>query len=179
MQTFFIIAILTLGFLVTFQIAKASEYVSVIRGEEKSRRQSNKINAFLLLAFLILGLIGVYYCNEKLAGKILQYGNPSSDHGVLVDRMLIITLIVTFIVFVLTQACLFWFSFKYQESDTRKPYYFPHDNKLELLWTSVPAVVLTVMVGFGIFYWFKITGDAPKDAMVVEVTGSQFKWEFR
>ncbi|RYY53219.1 MAG: cytochrome c oxidase subunit II, partial [Chitinophagaceae bacterium] len=40
-------------------------------------------------------------------------------------------------------------------------------------------VVLTVMVGFGIFYWFKITGDAPKDAMVVEVTGSQFKWEFR
>jgi len=179
MQTFFIIAILALGFLVTFQIAKASEYVSVIRGEEKSRRQSNKINAFLLLVFLILGLIGVYYCNEKLAGKILHYGNPSSDHGILVDRMLIITLWVTFIVFVLTQACLFWFSFKYQESDNRKPYYFPHDNKLELLWTTVPAVVLTVMVGFGIFYWFKITGDAPKDAMIVEVTGSQFKWEFR
>ncbi|RYY60375.1 MAG: cytochrome c oxidase subunit II [Chitinophagaceae bacterium] len=179
MQTFFIIAILALGFLVTFQIAKASEYVSVIRGEEQSRRQSNKINAFLLLMFLIVGLIGVYYCNEKLAGKILHYGNPSSDHGVLVDRMLIITLWVTFIVFVLTQACLFWFSFKYQESENRKPYYFPHDNKLELLWTTVPAVVLTVMVGFGIFYWFKITGDAPKDAMVVEVTGSQFKWEFR
>ncbi|HTD92338.1 MAG TPA: hypothetical protein VK644_00935, partial [Chitinophagaceae bacterium] len=35
------------------------------------------------------------------------------------------------------------------------------------------------LVGFGIFYWFKITGDAPKNAMVVEVTGSQFKWEFR
>jgi cytochrome c oxidase subunit 2 len=34
-------------------------------------------------------------------------------------------------------------------------------------------------VGFGIFYWFKITGDAPKDAMEVEVIGSQFKWEFR
>jgi len=177
MQTFFIVAILALGFLVTFQIAKASEYVSVIRGEEKSRKQSNKINAFLLLVFLILGLIGVYYCNEKLAGKIL--GAPASDHGVLVDRMLYITLAVTFFVFVITQAALFWFSFKYQESETRKPYYFPHNNKLELLWTTVPALVLTVMVGFGIFYWFKITGDAPKDAMIVEVTGSQFKWEFR
>ncbi len=177
MQTFFIIAILALGFLVTFQIAKASEYVSVIRGEEKSRKQSNKINAFLLLAFLVIGLIGVYYCNERLAGKIL--GTPASDHGVLVDRMLYITLGVTFFVFVVTQACLFYFSFRYQEKENAKPYYFPHDNRLELLWTVVPALVLTVMVGFGIFYWFKITGDAPKDAMVVEVTGSQFKWEFR
>ncbi|MET0635461.1 MAG: cytochrome c oxidase subunit II [Chitinophagaceae bacterium] len=177
MQTFFIIAILALGFLVTFQIAKASEYVSVIRGEEKSRKQSNKINAFLLLAFLIFGLIGVYYCNERLAGKIL--GSPASDHGVLVDRMLYVTLAVTFFVFVVTQFCLFYFSFKYQESENRKPYYFPHNNKLELLWTSVPAVVLTVMVGFGIFYWFKITGNAPSNSMIVEVTGSQFKWEFR
>lgn len=69
MQTFFIVAILILGFLITFQIARASEYVSVLRGEEKSRKQSNRINAFLLLLFLILGLFGVYYCNEKLAGK--------------------------------------------------------------------------------------------------------------
>lgn len=46
MQTFFIVAILLLGFLITFQIAKASEYVSVLRGEEKSRKQNNRINAF-------------------------------------------------------------------------------------------------------------------------------------
>ena len=177
MQTFFIIAVLALGFLITFQIAKASEYVSVIRGEERSRKQSNKINGFLLLVFLIVGLIGVYYCNTKLGHKILS--NPASDHGVLVDRMLWITLAVTFAVFVLTQAALFWFAFKYQESDNRKAFYFPHNNKLELLWTSVPAVVLTIMVGFGIYYWFKITGDAPREAMVMEVTGSQFKWEFR
>lgn len=51
MQTFFIIAILALGFLITFQIAKASEYVAVLRGEEKTRKQSNKVNAFLLLVF--------------------------------------------------------------------------------------------------------------------------------
>jgi len=112
MQTFFIVAILVLGFLITFQIAKASEYVAVLRGEERSRKQSNKINAFLLLAFLVVGLIGVYYCNERLKGKIL--GEPASDHGVLVDRMLYITLAITFIVFVITQVALFWFSYKYQ-----------------------------------------------------------------
>lgn len=177
MQTFFIVAILVLGFLITFQIAKASEYVAVLRGEERARRQTNKINAFMLLAFLIIGLIGVYYCNEKLKGKIL--GAPASDHGVLIDRMLYITLTITFIVFIITQVALFWFSFKYQESDKRKAYYYPHNNKLELIWTVIPAITLTVLVGFGLFYWFKITGKAPKDAMEVEVVGSQFKWEYR
>lgn len=177
MQTFFIVAILVLGFLITFQIAKASEYVAVLRGEERSRKQSNKINAFMLLMFLIVGLIGVYYCNERLKGKIL--GAPASDHGVLVDRMLYITLALTFVVFIITQVALFWFSFKYQESDNRKAFYYPHNNKLELIWTVIPAITLTVLVGFGIFYWFKITGKAPKGAMEVEVIGSQFKWEYR
>lgn len=177
MQTFFIVAILGLGFLITFQIAKASEYVAVLRGEERSRKQSNKVNAFMLLAFLIIGLIGVYYCNVKLSGKIL--GEPASDHGVLIDRMLYITIGLTGIVFVITQVALFWFSFKYQESDTRKAYYYPHNNKLELIWTVIPAIALTILVGFGLFYWFKITGDAPKNSMIVEVTGKQFGWEFR
>lgn len=182
MVTFFVVAILALGFLITFQIAKASEYVAVIKGVEDARKQTNKINGFLLLVFMILGLIGVYYCNERLKGKIL--GEPASDHGVLIDRMLYITIIITFIVFVITQILLFWFCFKYQESDKRKAYFYPHNNKLELIWTVIPAIALSVLVGFGIIYWYKITGPAPKsgkggDLMEVEIVGSQFKWEYR
>jgi cytochrome c oxidase subunit 2 len=179
MQTVFIVAILVLGFLVTFQIAKASEYVAVIRGIETARKQTNRINGFLLLVFLILGMIGVIYCNEKLSGKILAFGSASSDHGILIDRMLKITFIITGIVFFITQVLLFWYCFKYQESDKRKAYYFPHNNKLEIIWTVIPAIALTVLVGFGIMYWFRITGDAPRDSQVIEITGSQFKWEFR
>jgi cytochrome c oxidase subunit 2 len=179
MQTFFIVAILALGFLVTFQIAKASEYVAVIRGEEQAKKQTNKVNGFLLLVFLIAGMIGVYYCNEKLGGRILPFGSAASDHGILIDRMLKITFIITGVVFFITQALLFWYCYRYQASDKRKAYFFPHNNKLEILWTVVPAIFLSVLVGYGIIYWFKITGNAPKDAMVVEITGSQFKWEFR
>jgi cytochrome c oxidase subunit 2 len=179
MQTSFIIVILLLGFLITFQIAKASEYVAVMRGEEKSRKQNNRINAFLLLAFLVLGLIGVYYCNQRLGGKILQFGSAASDHGIHVDRMMEITLWLTGVVFVITQVALFWFSYKYQETEDRKAFYYPHNNKLEVIWTAIPAIALTVMVGFGLYYWFGITGSAPANAVEVEITGSQFKWEFR
>lgn len=177
METFFIIVALGLGFLITFQIAKASEYVAILRGEEKSRKQNNRINAFLLLLFMIVGLIGVYYCNDVLKDKIL--GEAASDHGKNIDTMLYITIAITGVVFVITQVLLFWFCYKYQESDTRKAYYYPHNNKLERIWTVIPAIALSVLVGFGIFYWFKITGEAPKDAMEVEIVGSQFKWEYR
>ncbi|MFM2363210.1 MAG: hypothetical protein RLZZ316_2112 [Bacteroidota bacterium] len=177
MTTIFILAILLLGFLITFQIAKASEYVAVLKGEKKTFEQNNRINGFLLLAFLILGMAGVYWCNELYKGKIL--GEAASDHGVDIDRMLYISIAITGIVFVLTQVLLFWFSFKYQYSEKRKAFYFPHNNKLELVWTVVPAIFLTVLVGFGLFYWYKITGDAPANATVVEVTGKQFGWFYR
>ena len=29
------------------------------------------------------------------------------------------------------------------------------------------------------YYWFEITGEAPADSQVVEITGAQFKWEYR
>jgi cytochrome c oxidase subunit II len=177
MSTYLIITILLLGFIIVFQIAKASEYVSVLKGEKKTFEQHNRINGFLLLAFIILGLIGVYWCNELFKGKIL--GTPASDHGEKIDTMLYISVVMTGIVFVITQILLFYFAFKYQHSEKRKAYYFPHDNRLEVLWTVVPAIALTVLVGFGLYYWFKITGEAPKDATVVEVTGKQFGWIYR
>ncbi|MBS1734643.1 MAG: cytochrome c oxidase subunit II [Bacteroidetes bacterium] len=179
MKEFFIVAISIMIFIVIFQISKASEYVSVLKGEEKTRRQNNKINAFMLIAFLVIGLWGAWYCNDLYYGKTLFPQGSASLEGEKIDLMLYITIGVTGVVFVITQILLFWFSFKYQEKDGRKAFFFPHNNKLELLWTTVPAIFLTVLVVFGLKYWFKITSDAPKDAVVVEVTGHQFAWEFR
>lgn len=179
MKELFLIAIAVMIFIVIFQIAKASEYVNVLKGEEKSRRQNNKINGFLLLAFLIFGLLGAWWCNHLYYGKTLFPQGSASVEGVYIDNMLMITIWITGVVFIATQVLLFWFSYKYQESDKRKAYFFPHNNKLELLWTSVPAIVLTVLVVFGLKYWLIITGDAPKDAVVVEITGHQFGWDMR
>jgi len=177
MSTFFIIAVLILLFLVIFQIAKASEYVAILKGEEKSRKQNNKVNGFLMIAFLILGLIGVYYCHVILADRVL--GESASLEGEKVDSMLNITLAVTGIVFVITQILLFVFAYRYQESDKRKVFYFPHNNTMEVVWTVVPAIVLSILVVIGLRNWFIFTGDPPKDSMIVEVTGRQFGWIFR
>lgn len=173
------VALGVLIFVVIFQIAKASEYVSVLKGEEKTRKQNNRINAFILLGFLVVGLFGAWYCNELYYGKTLFPQGSASVEGEKIDEMMLITIAVTGLVFVITQVLLFWFAYKYQESDNRKAFYFAHSTKLELIWTTIPAIVLAVLVVFGLRVWFKMTGDAPKDAIVVEVTGHQFGWEYR
>ena len=188
MKDFFVIAIAVMIFLVIFQIAKASEYVSVLKGEESTRKQNNKINGFMMISFLLFGLIGVWVCNEWFYPKTLFPQGAASVEGEKIDLMLYITIGVTGVVFVITQILLFWFAFRYQENDDRKAFFFPHNNKLELLWTTVPAIFLTVLVVFGLKYWFKMTNDAPTSTMIngvaktttlVEITGKQFAWEIR
>ena len=179
MKGYFLLAIIVMIFVIIFQIAKASEYVSVLKGEEKTRRQNNKINGFMMVAFLIFGLIGVWVCNDWFFKKTLFPQGSASVEGEKIDFMLYLTFAVTGVVFLITQVLLFWFAYKYQEKDGKKAFYFPHNNKLELLWTTVPAIFLTILVVFGLINWFKITGEPPANAIVVEVTGHQFAWEFR
>lgn len=174
-----LLAILILGFLITFQIAKASEYVSVLKGEKKAFEQNNRINAFLMVVFLVLGLVGVWWCNSLLYPKTLLPHPAASEHGKNIDTMLWITLAITGFVFLVTQIILFWFAFKYQHNEKRTAFFYPHNNKLEIIWTTVPAITLCILVGFGLFYWFRMTGDAPANAMQVEITGKQFGWIYR
>ncbi len=166
-------------FFVIFQIAKAGEYVSILRGKEKSFRDGNRVNAKLMIAFLVLGLIGVYACHKLLYDKTLFAQGSSSIEGERVDSMLIITTIICMIVFVITQILLFWFSYKYQYKEDRKIKFLPHNNKLEIIWTVVPTIVLTVLIIFGLRSWFLFTGEAPKGALEVEITGKQFGWIIR
>ena len=124
MSMFFTIAVIILVYLIIFQIAKASEYVSVIKGEERTKREQNKINGFFMIAFLIAGLIGVYYCNRALYPKTLFAHDAASTQGEKVDSMLWVTIAITGSVFFVTQFLLFWFGFKYQQSNKRKAFYF-------------------------------------------------------
>ena len=179
MTIFLTIAVVVLIFVVVFQIAKASEYVSVLKGEEVSRKQNNKINGLLMVVFLVLGLVGVWYCNELLYDKTLLVQDAASVEGARVDSMLWVTLAVTGIVFIATQVILFVFAYKYQEDTNRKVVFFAHSTKLELIWTVIPAIALTVLVVIGLRNWFLFTGEPPKNAMVVEVTGKQFGWIYR
>jgi len=127
----------------------------------------------------VLGFVGIYVCNKAYYGKTQLAQGAASIQGEKVDQMLFVTLIITGIVFVITQVLLFWFAYKYQEDKNRKVFFFAHSTKLELIWTAIPAIALTVLVVFGLRNWFFFTGEPPKNANVIEVTGKQFGWIYR
>src|SRR6185437_7656120 len=160
-----------------YQIGKASEYATILRGEEKVKAQTNRSIAWLLLIFFILGLYGIWKCNELLKGRLLP---PSASvQGIAYDDMFNVTLIVTGIVFFATQTLLFWFAFRYQATEKRTAFFYAHNNKLELVWTTIPAIAMAILVAVGLRSWFSVTSEAPKDAQVIEIVGKQFNWLIR
>lgn len=144
---------------------------------QKRASKSNKINAVLLLLFLIIGGAAFIWSFQNAEKRI--HIPVGSVHGVWIDDMFWLTMVVIGIVFVITQVLLFYYSYRYQYKDDKKAYYFPHNNKLEIIWTMVPAIVMALLVFKGWKTWTKITDPAPKEAMVVEVVGKQFNWIVR
>ena len=179
MSGFTSIVLTCLVFFIIYQIAKASELAAILRGEEKSKAQVNRLMAWLLVAFFVLGMYGLWECHVYLTQPKYMLPESASEHGIEYDQMFIVTTAVTGIVFFLTQTLLFWFCFRYQSTEKRTSFFYPHNNKLELIWTTIPAIAMAVLVVIGLKNWGKMTSEAPEDAMVVEVVGKQFNWIMR
>lgn len=177
MSGLIITTLVILVFIVIYQIAKASEYTTILRGEEQTAYKTNRLMAWLLLAFFVFGSIGIYQCHVYLMPMMLPVS--ASDHGEYYDSMLKWTLYITGIVFVLTHIALFYYIFKYQSTPSRKAYFYPHNYKLEILWTTIPAIVLIILGVIGLKNWFQMTDAAPKNSMVVQIVGKQFNWIIR
>jgi cytochrome c oxidase subunit II len=176
-MSFTIFALVTLFFVIIYQIARASEYATTLRGEAETRAQTNRIMGWLLLAFFFVGCYLIWRCHVALIGKMMP--ESASVEGREYDSMFNVTLLTTGVVFFATQAILFWFAFRYQSTEKRTAFYYPHNNKLELIWTTIPAIVMAILVAIGLKNWFLMTSAAPANAQVVEVVGKQFNWLVR
>lgn len=140
----------------------------------------NLLNGGLFMVFLIGGVALATVSMVKWYPKMILLHNPASEHGVALDSMMWNTIWVTFLVVLVTNSLLFWFSWKYRGVEGRKGLYYPHNNKLEYLWTGVPAIVMTLLVGKGIIVWNDITMGDPKPGEIsIEVVGKQFDWTYR
>lgn len=140
----------------------------------------NRVQGLIFLIGLVIMFYGVYWTYHNWGN--MASGESGTEHGHKIDMMMMITIVITSIVFFITQFLLFTFAFRYTSSEKRKAYFYPHNNAIERLWTIIPALVLTALVVFGFFTWRSITNPPDADikrALSVEVTGEQFKWNVR
>src|SRR5690606_41757526 len=72
--------LIVLVFAIIYQIAKASELTTILRGEEKVKKQTNRLMAILLVAFFLIGLWGLWYCHDYLMDLDRKSTRLNSSH---------------------------------------------------------------------------------------------------
>jgi cytochrome c oxidase subunit II len=103
-----------------------------------------------------------------------------SEHGPRVDSQFLLTITVCGIAFAAAQIGIGWAVWKYRESAERQRATYSHgNNRLEVIWTVVTAVVFISLAVMGQRVWASLhLNKAPANAYTIEVVAQQFAWNF-
>lgn len=177
------IAIVFLLAVIVIQIGKVTELATLIRGEKEVEYQNNTTQGRWGVVFMVVFLVGCVVSAYYYKNYMLGYGplTAASEHGSDLDSIFNVTLLFTGIVFVITHILLFWYMYKYRQQHDTKAVFFAHDTKLEMIWTAVPAVVMTFLVARGLVAWNNIFPTLTDEDKYIEIeaTGYQFAWDIR
>jgi len=179
MTNLLILLVVVLGILAIAQLARVYELSSRLRGkrEEDISPSDNRMNARLMLVFMVAYFAFFLWLVLRYKDKMLPVA--ASAHGMDTDWLLDFNWVVLLLAFIPTNVLLFWFSYKYVYDKGRRSFWQPHNNKLELIWTLVPAAVLAVIIIYGLTTWNRITTPAGPEAVQVELYAKQFDWTAR
>ncbi|MGY6648623.1 cytochrome c oxidase subunit II [Wenyingzhuangia sp. IMCC45574] len=140
--------------------------------------KDNDIQGKLFLAFLVGFYLLMAYCLIFLHDIMLP--GSASVEGEDYDNLYTISFVLIGIVQFITQALLYFFSYKYRGIKGRKATFFADSHKLELIWTTIPTVVLAVLILYGLSIWNDVTDlSDEEDVVLIEVYAKQFAWEAR
>ena len=178
-MTLLIIIVTALAITAFYHLATIMQQTSVLKGakEEQVTEKDNWINAKLMFVFLIF-IIG-FFIWQIVEYKHVLLPESASEHGNDIDKLWDFNMYIVIAVFVLINTVLFFFASKYYYKKGSKATFFAHSTKLEMIWTIIPAIVLSVIIIYGLKTWNNITEPASKDAIVIELYAKQFDWTAR
>lgn len=181
MAKFLTVLVVLLVVVALAQIARVYELSSELRKrrEEDVPDADNRFNARLFLVFMVAFYAFFIWLIVAFKDDMALFQLPASAHGTAVDNLYMFNWVILIIAFFLVQTLLFVFASKYYRRKGVKALFFPHDNRLELVWTVIPSIVLAVIIIYGLTIWNRITEDAGEDALVIELYSRQFDWTAR
>ena len=179
MEKLIILIVIILGAIALAQLVRVYELSSKLRksAEHEVNDKDNHINGLLMYIFMLLTFAGFIYLMLKYGWT--GRGEAASTQGVETDWLLNLNFIIIIISYFITNYLLFYFTYKYVRKPGVKAYFYPHNNKLEMIWTIVPAVVLAFIIILGLKSWSKITSPAEPDAIRIELFAKQYDWTAR
>lgn len=157
-----------------FQLSKEKSN----ENEQIANDKDNNINGWLMLMFVlfiyVLAFLSFYKWSDVLLPK------AASEHGIDIDQLWLISMVLIFVVGIATQWLLHYFAFKYRGKKEQRAIFYADNDKLEFIWTIIPVIVLAGLILYGLFTWTDIMNiDEDDDPMVIELYAYQFDWRAR
>ncbi|HYE15646.1 MAG TPA: cytochrome c oxidase subunit II [Pyrinomonadaceae bacterium] len=103
-----------------------------------------------------------------------------TEHGPAYDRQFMLTIIVVGVAFTAAQVALGYIIWRYRDTGGAARAAYSHgNNRMEILWTAITAVVFITVAVLGQRVWANLHFEgAPADSARVRVTAQQFQWNF-
>jgi cytochrome c oxidase subunit 2 len=121
-----------------------------------------------------------FFCWQVMRWNDRALPAAASEHGTKIDLLWDANMYLVVFIFFVTNFFLFWFAYKYRGNSKTQAVYFPHNNKLEMAWTIIPASALAFIIIFGLKYWNEITAESTDpNKILIELYAKQFDWTAR
>lgn len=134
----------------------------------------------VLLALLGLAMFAPDAVAESRTNNIYWTPVVATEGGKKTDQILNVIFVMTATVFVLVNAFFIYYLIRYRRKPGVKAQYTHGNMKAELIWTAIPSAIFLGLAIWGNHVWGELVKTpAPEDAVVVEVVGYQFAWDFR
>jgi cytochrome c oxidase subunit 2 len=155
-----------------WQITRILDFRGSIANDKDNAKQGKYALYFMVFLYAMM-----IYC--LIALNVLMLPESASIEGEHDDRLFNITFWLIGIVQFFMQFLIFYFTYKFRGKKTNKAKFYADSHKLELIWTVTPAIVLVVLIGYGLWQWNNVMDLSDEDAVVIEVYSQQFRWDAR
>ena len=179
-MTSILIALVSLLVIVSLvQITRVSELLAELKNEDVND-VSDADNNYQGVLTLVIGFSFIAFVIWQMyEWNHLLLPPAASVHGMEIDALMRVSMGLILVVFFALTPLLFFFTYKYRGNKSRKAYFFAHNNKLEVIWTVVPTVVLTALIIYGLRTWDRAMNVDVSDSTIIEVYSKQFGWTAR
>ncbi|MDQ3804414.1 MAG: cytochrome c oxidase subunit II [Acidobacteriota bacterium] len=103
-----------------------------------------------------------------------------TEHGPAYDQQFILTIVVVGVAFAAAQVALGYAVWRFRDTgDGSRAVYSHGNNRMEILWTAITAVIFITVAVLGQRVWAGLHFQpAPPDSTRVRVVAQQFQWNF-
>jgi len=177
---FLIVIVVVLGVAAIAQAIRVHELAKKLsdKREEDVDLADNNMNANLWILSLLALLGSFFYLIFEYKDAMLP--EAASLHGVEIDQLMDFNLWMICTVFVVMNIILMVFAWKYRYDLNKKAFYYPHNDKLELIWTVIPALTMAIIIIYGLNVWNNtMFNDEVAEKDVIKLLVSSFLLHFR